>query len=144
MLSTVTPRQIHDNLVEQCDIARELHQLLEQESFTLGGNALPDLETILAAKQDLTNRFEEVSRAFLAAVRQYSTDEKNGIALFLQHLDPQGTWSLESLWQQAKKWLFQCRQQNSTNGKIISISHRQVQQAVVILVNPHFHLVGPI
>jgi hypothetical protein len=78
----------------------------------------------------LANCFGEVSRDLLAAPHQYSTDGKNGTALFLRHPDPQGTWGSESLGQQVENCLFQCRQQNSANGKIISISHRQTQQAL--------------
>ena len=78
-------------------------------------------------------QLEELSQDFPATVTQPSAGKKNGISEFLQRKDPQGTWGLVTMWQQVDQLLAQCRHKNSTNGKIISLSHRHVQQALAIL-----------
>jgi len=106
---------------------------LEQEYTALNGNDLQGLETSIAVKQRLMDRLEELSRDIAAITSQYPTTTKEGVAIFLKRKDPQGTWGLESLWLQVRKLLSQCRQNNATNGKIISLNHRRIQQALEIL-----------
>ena len=133
MASDVSPNEIRDILVQQRDITHSLDRLLDQEFAALSGNNLQDIEAILAAKQQLMERLEQLSRELLASTSQYSLGTKGDVAVFLRHLDPHETWGLDSLWQRIYELLSQCHQKNSTNGKIISLNHRHIQQALEIL-----------
>ena len=133
MVSTMHPQEIHSILEQQQEISQELLQLLTQEFSALSGNDLQAIETTLAAKQLLMERLDEISREFLAVASLHAPDKKDGIAIFLRHEDPQGSWGLVPLWQQIDKLLSQCHQKNSINGKIISLNQRHNQQALEIL-----------
>ena len=133
MHSDISPRELRGILQEQCEIGHELLQILNREYAELSGNDLPGLETTLAAKQNLIDRFEGLSLDLMARARQYSNNKKDGIAGFLQHEDPQGIWGLESLWRQVSKLLSECRQRNGTNGKVILLNQRHIQSALEIL-----------
>ena len=133
MEPNVSPKEIRDIFIQQRDIAHSLGQLLTQEHTAISGKNLQGIESTLAAKQQLMEGLEAFSRELLARISQYSPDKKVGVVVFLRRLDPQGTWGLESLWQQINELLSQCRQKNSTNGKIISLNHRHIQQALEIL-----------
>jgi len=133
MKSTISPQQIRDILQQQCDITHKLLQVLSQEFAALSGNDLQGLETSLADKQQLMKQLEGLSQDVLAAACPSPEGEKDGISKFLQQKDPQGTWRLATMWQQLEQLLTQCRHKNSTNGKIISLSHRHIQQALAIL-----------
>ena len=133
MKSTLSPQEIRSILQQQSDIADKLLGILTREFTALGGKDLQGFETILAAKQQSMEQLEELSRDILAMTRQHTTGKKDDIAKFLRHVDPQGTWGLEALWEQVDTLLHQCRQKNSTNGKIISLNHRHIQQALEIL-----------
>ncbi len=133
MDSTISSQDIRSILQHQHDIAHKLLQTLEQEYTALNGNDLQGLETSIAVKQQLMDRLEEISRDIVEIAPQYPATTKEGMAIFLKHKDPQGTWGLETLWLQVRKLLSQCRQNNATNGKIISLNHRRIQQALEIL-----------
>ena len=133
MESTISSQDVCSIFQQQCDIANQLLQALTQEFIALSGNDLQGLETSIAAKQHLMNKLEELSHNIVAMASQYSTTPKEGMAIFLKRKDPQGTWGLEGLWCQVEKLLSQCRQKNATNGKIISLNHRHIQQALEIL-----------
>ena len=133
MVSTISPQEIRDILEQQREIAQGLLQLLIQEFAALSGNDLQAIETTLAAKQVLMEQLDKLSREFLEVAGRHSPGNKDGVTFFLRHEDPQGTWGLAPLWQQIDKLLSQCRQKNSTNGKIISLNHRRIQQALEIL-----------
>jgi flagellar biosynthesis/type III secretory pathway chaperone len=133
MKSNISTQEIRDILQRQYDITHKLLQVLSQEFAALSGNDLQGLETSLAAKQQLMQQLEELSQDFPGTASQLSAGKKNGIPEFLQRKDPQGTWGLVTIWQQVDQLLAQCRHKNSTNGKIISLSHRHVQQALAIL-----------
>ena len=133
MESTISSQDVRSILQQQCDIARALLQALEQEFTALSGNDLQGLETSIAAKQQLMERLEELSQDIVAMASQYPTTTKESMARFLKHKDPQGAWGLESLWHQLEKLLSRCHQKNATNGKIISLNHRHIQQALEIL-----------
>jgi flagellar biosynthesis/type III secretory pathway chaperone len=121
-------------LQQQYDITHKLLQALSQEFAALSGNDLQGLETSLADKQRLMKELEGLSQHFLAVACPSSPAcEKDGISKFLQQKDPQGTWRLTTMWRQLEQLLAQCRHKNSTNGKIISLSHRHIQQALAIL-----------
>ena len=133
MESTISSQDVRKILQQQCDIGHKLLQALTQEFAALSGNDLQGLETSVAAKQKLMNKLEELSLNIVAMASQHSTTPKKGMELFLKRKDPQGAWGLESLWCQVEKLLSQCRQMNATNGKIISLNHRHIQQALEIL-----------
>ena len=133
MESTITSQDVHSVLQQQCDIAQKLLQALMQEFTALSGNDLQGLETSIAAKQQLMDKLEGLSQKIVAMASQYSTTPKEGMAIFLRRKDPQGTWDLEGLWRQVEELLSQCRQKNATNGKIISLNYRHIQQALEIL-----------
>lgn len=133
MNSIITAQGLRELLQQQRDIASQLLQVLSQEFAALSGNDLQELETTLAAKQELMQQLEERSRNFLAWANQAAAGNKKLINKFLKDKDPQGTWELTALWRQVDELLSQCRHKNSTNGKIISLSHRHVQQALEIL-----------
>jgi len=127
------PHNIRNILLQEHDTACKLLEILTQEHTALIGNDLQGLETILTAKQQRMTRLENISRDFLAFMREDTTVTMAGITDFLRQRDPQGTLELVSLWQQVKKLLSQCRQKNSVNGKIISLNHRHIQGALSIL-----------
>ena len=133
MEMNITPPEIQAILLHQRDIARSLLEVLTQEYTALSGNDLQGIETNLAAKQRLVEQLEELSLTVLSAASPNSPGNQAGIVRFLKQKDPQGIWDLEKLWQQLDKLLSQCRLKNNTNGKIISLNHRHVQQALEIL-----------
>ena len=133
MHATISPQEIRSLLEQQYDIAYRLKSILNQEFTQLSDNDLPGLETTLAAKQKMVDMLEAISRNFLVAVHQHSSDTKDGIANFLRHNDPEKKFGLEALWLQIEELLSECRLKNSTNGKIIYLNHRQVQRALDIL-----------
>ena len=132
---TNPPQQLRALLEQQRDTSRKLLQILAQEHAALSGNDLQELETILAAKQQYLAQLETLSQEYLELMRRHSSPHKDGIAASLRHCDPQGTWGLEPLWRQVEGLLTRCRDENNTNGKIIALSHHQVQQALAILRN---------
>lgn len=132
---TNSPQQLRGLLEQQRDASRKLLQILIQEHAILSGNDLQELETILAAKQQHMAQLEALSQEYLELTRRLSPDHKGGIAASLRHCDPQGAWGLESLWRDVEDLLSQCRDKNNTNGKIIALSHRHIQQALAILRN---------
>ena len=133
MESSISSQDLRNILQQQCDIGHKLLRALTQEFAALSGNDLQGLETSIAAKQQLMNKLEELSLKIVAVASQYSSTPKESMAIFLKRKDPQGAWGLESLWCQLEKLLSQCRQKNATNGKIISLNHRHIQQALEIL-----------
>jgi len=133
MESTISSQDVRNMLQQQCDIGHKLLEALTQEFAALSGNDLQGLETSIAAKQRLMDKLEELSHDIVAMVSQYPTTPKESMAIFLKRKDPQGAWGLEALWGQVEKLLSQCRQKNATNGKIISLNHRHIQQALEIL-----------
>jgi len=128
-----SPQKIRTLLQQQYDAARKLIELLTQEHVALSGNDLQGLETIIAAKQECMARLEEFSHKYSARAHPQSAAPKGGITAWLQQCDPQGTWGLEPLWQQVEQLISQCRHKNGVNGKIITINHRRIQQALAIL-----------
>jgi len=132
---TNSPQRLRALLDQQRDVSRELLQILAREHAALSGNDLQGLETILAVKQQNMDQLEALSRQFMELTRRHSPPHKDGMIASLRHCDPQGTWGLETLWRELEGLLTQCRDKNNTNGKIIALSHRQVQQALAILRN---------
>jgi len=130
-----SPQQLAKLLQDQRDTARRLLQILDREHIVLSGKNLQDLDSILAAKQECMSQLEESAQAYSALTRNQSNGGGAGIAASLRYLDPQGSWGLAALWQQVEDLLRQCRSKNTTNGKIIALSHRHVQQALAILRN---------
>jgi len=133
MNSTISSQDVRNILQQQCDIGHELLQTLTQEFAALSGNDLQGLETSIAAKQHLVEKLEELSQNIVTMASQYSTSPKESMAIFFKRKDPHGAWGLEDLWCQVEILLSQCRQKNATNGKIISLNHRHIQQALEIL-----------
>lgn len=133
MNSIITAQELKDILQLQRDIAYQLLQTLSQEFAALSGNNLQELETTLSAKRELIRQIEERSQDFLAWVDQTAGGDKKLIYKYLRDKDPQGTWGLAALWRQVDELLSQCRHQNSTNGKTVSLSQRHVRQALEIL-----------
>ena len=132
---TNSSQHFHGLLQQQRDTAFELSRTLVQEHEAISGNKLQELETILAAKQELMARFEIASQEFLSLIQGQSSGEKANIVAVLRQHDPQGTSGLVSLWRQVEKLLTQCRHSNSVNGKIINLNQRHIQQALSILRN---------
>lgn len=132
---TSSSQKLRGLLEQQRDISRKLMQILAQEHATLSGNDLQGLETILAVKQQHMEQLEALSQEFMELTLRHSPPHKDGMIASLRHCDPQGTWGLEILWREVEGLLTQCRDKNNTNGKIIALSHRQVQQALAILRN---------
>jgi len=132
---TNSAQQLAVLLQRQRDTARSLLQILDREHAALSGKDLQDLDTILAAKQQCMTQLESSAQEYSALTHQRSGGPVKGFSASLRDFDPQGTWGLTSLWQQVEDLLRQCRSKNTTNGKIISLSHRHVQQALAILRN---------
>jgi flagellar biosynthesis/type III secretory pathway chaperone len=130
---TASPQEIRGILQKQRDISQNLLQVLDEEYVFLCGKDTQGLETTLAAKRQSLTQIEELSQNFLAAVHRHSKDKKEAVTAFLQHLDPQGAWDLESLWREVETLLSLCRQKNCTNGKVISLNQRHFHQALEIL-----------
>ena len=133
MASEPIPQEIRDILVQQREIARSLIHLLDREFAALSGNDLQGIEKTLADKQQVMDRLEGLSRELMAKTKQDSPGKRDRIVTILRHLDPRQTWGLETLWQQTSELISQCRHKNGTNGKIISLNHRHIQQALEIL-----------
>ena len=133
MESTTPPQEIHSILEQQHEIAQKLLRLLAAEFIALSGNDLQGIETNVAAKQHLIEQLEDLTGMLLMTKSQYASANNGSIERFLRDHDPHGLWGLVPLWLQIDALLSQCRQKNSTNGKIISLNHRHIQQALEIL-----------
>lgn len=130
---TVSPQQLHSILQQQQDAAQKLLKILAREHDCLSSRDFQSIETILAEKQQCMASIESLGQALLGSLRRLSAAPKPKIGALLKQVDPQGALKLAPLWHQVEELLAQCRKNNSTNGKIIALSQRQVQNALSIL-----------
>lgn len=130
-MATPLAFQIHQIIHAELNAAKQLLNLLKQESSTLEKRDLAGLATLVEQKSQLLVELEQggLKRKKLLQSRQLSSTDLN----WQQLLSSTGNAELGQLWQSLEALVAECRKENEINGKLLARSQRTLSNLASLM-----------